>query len=140
MKKTQNGSRGNGLSTAIADTNSNPGRTRICKSLVQLLAGGLLGAAIPAAHAANWAWNTAPGSGNLSATNWTSGTTPGAGTGAPVSTDSLFFGPSSQLTLSNDFSGFTGITNNFLLSTDGLLTDLNANADHYFYRVSPYIP
>jgi arylsulfatase A-like enzyme len=34
----------------------------------------------------------------------------------------------------------TGITNSFLLSTNGLLTDLNANADHYFYRVSPYIP
>ena len=34
----------------------------------------------------------------------------------------------------------TGITNNFLLSTNGWLTDANANADHYFYRVSPYIP
>jgi len=34
----------------------------------------------------------------------------------------------------------SGITNNFLLSTNGLLTDVNANADHYYYRVSPYIP
>ena len=34
----------------------------------------------------------------------------------------------------------TGITNDFLLSTNGLLTDLNASADHYFYRVSPYVP
>lgn len=34
----------------------------------------------------------------------------------------------------------TGITNNFLLSTNGLLTDANANADHYFYQVTPYIP
>ena len=34
----------------------------------------------------------------------------------------------------------TGITNNFLLSTNGWLIDPNANADHYFYRVSPYIP
>jgi hypothetical protein len=34
----------------------------------------------------------------------------------------------------------TGIANNFLLSTNGLLTDAAANADHYFYRVSPYIP
>ena len=34
----------------------------------------------------------------------------------------------------------TGITNNFLVSTNGVLTDPNASADHYFYRVSPYIP
>jgi len=34
----------------------------------------------------------------------------------------------------------TGITNNFLLSTNGWLIDANASADHNFYRVSPYIP
>ena len=34
----------------------------------------------------------------------------------------------------------TGITNNFLLSTNGLVTDPNATADHYFYQVTPYIP
>jgi arylsulfatase A-like enzyme len=34
----------------------------------------------------------------------------------------------------------TGITNNFLLSTNGWLIDANASADHNFYRISPYIP
>ena len=34
----------------------------------------------------------------------------------------------------------TGLTNNFLLSTNGWLTDATATADHYFYRVTPYIP
>jgi arylsulfatase A-like enzyme len=34
----------------------------------------------------------------------------------------------------------TGITNNFLLSTNGWLIDPNASADHNFYRISPYIP
>ncbi len=66
-----------------------------------------MGAALPTAHAANWAWDTAPGSGNFNDVNWTSGTVPGAGTGTPVSTDSLYFGTSSQLTLNNDFSSFT---------------------------------
>jgi len=33
-----------------------------------------------------------------------------------------------------------GITNNFLLSTNGWLIDANASADHNFYRISPYIP
>lgn len=33
-----------------------------------------------------------------------------------------------------------GITNNFLLSTNGLLTDANATADHYFYRLTQYVP
>jgi len=34
----------------------------------------------------------------------------------------------------------SGTTDNFLLSTNGLVTDPNANADHYFYQVTPYIP
>jgi hypothetical protein len=33
-----------------------------------------------------------------------------------------------------------GITNNFLLSTNGLLTDANAVNDHNFYQITPYIP
>jgi arylsulfatase A-like enzyme len=33
-----------------------------------------------------------------------------------------------------------GISNNFLLSTNGLLTDLNAVNDHNFYLATPYIP
>ena len=77
------------------------------KSFVRLLAGCLLGAAIPVAHAASWAWDTAPVSGNFNDANWTSGTTPGAGTGTPASADSLYFGASSQLLLTNNFSGFT---------------------------------
>jgi arylsulfatase A-like enzyme len=32
----------------------------------------------------------------------------------------------------------TGITNNLLISTNGLLTDSGANADHYYYRITPY--
>ena len=28
----------------------------------------------------------------------------------------------------------------FLQSTNGLVTDPNATADHYFYQVTPYIP
>ncbi|MBW8864566.1 MAG: sulfatase-like hydrolase/transferase [Verrucomicrobia bacterium] len=34
----------------------------------------------------------------------------------------------------------TGITDNLLPTANGLLTDVNANADHFYYRVSPYIP
>jgi arylsulfatase A-like enzyme len=34
----------------------------------------------------------------------------------------------------------TGTTDTFLLSTNGLVKDPNANADHYFYQVIPYIP
>jgi arylsulfatase A-like enzyme len=34
----------------------------------------------------------------------------------------------------------TGTTNNFLLSTNGLVTDLDATADHGFYEVTPYLP
>jgi arylsulfatase B len=34
----------------------------------------------------------------------------------------------------------TGTATNSLVSTNGLITDLNANADHYFYQVRPYIP
>jgi arylsulfatase A-like enzyme len=33
-----------------------------------------------------------------------------------------------------------GITNNSLLSTNGLIIDTNAIADHYFYQVTPYMP
>ena len=32
-----------------------------------------------------------------------------------------------------------GITNNFLLSTNGLMTDASATASQYFYQVTPYI-
>src|ERR1035437_5872357 len=77
------------------------------KSLIRLLISSLLGAAVPAALAANWAWDTSPGSGNFNDTNWTSGTIPGAGAGTPASADSLYFGASSQLLLTNDFSGVT---------------------------------
>jgi len=34
----------------------------------------------------------------------------------------------------------TGVTNNFLLTTNGLLKDAGANASQYFYQVAPYIP
>lgn len=34
----------------------------------------------------------------------------------------------------------TGTTNNFLLTTNGLVTDQSANASHYFYQVTPYVP
>jgi len=34
----------------------------------------------------------------------------------------------------------TGTTNNFLLVTNGLVTDPGANAGRYFYQVTPYIP
>jgi hypothetical protein len=33
-----------------------------------------------------------------------------------------------------------GITNNFLLSTSGVLTDSSPNASSYFYQVTPYVP
>ena len=32
------------------------------------------------------------------------------------------------------------INSTYLVSTNGWLVDANASADHYFYRVSPYIP
>ena len=81
--------------------------TRVRKPLARLLASGLLSIALPTAYAANWAWDTAPGSGNFNDTNWTSGNAPGAGTGTPASADSLYFGASSQVLLTNDFSSFT---------------------------------
>jgi autotransporter-associated beta strand protein len=89
----------------------NPERHRLTnrprKPFVRLLAGCLLAAAVPAAQAANWAWDSAPIASNFNSTNWTSGTVPGAGAGTPASGDSLYFGASSQTSLSNDFSGFT---------------------------------
>ena len=72
----------------------------------RLLAVGLLGAVIPVAHAANWAWDTAPTATNFGSANWTSGTSPGAGTGTPATGDSLYFGTSSQLSLTNDLSSY----------------------------------
>ena len=89
-------------------------RSRARNPLIAWLAGGLLLAALPAAKAANWAWDTTPASGNFNDVNWTSGTVPGAGTGTPASADSLYFGASSQLSLTNDFSSFTfnGLTFN----------------------------
>ena len=88
--------------------------SRMRKPLLRLLIGSLLGVALPAALAANWAWDTSPGGANFNSANWTSGAIPGADTGTPASADSLYFGASSQLSLSNDFSGFTfnGLTFN----------------------------
>jgi autotransporter-associated beta strand protein len=91
-----------------------------------LFAGCLIVATLPAAHAANWAWNTSPGSANFNAANWTSGTVPGAGTGKPVSTDSLYFGTSSQLALNNDFSGFTFNGLNFNSGANAFIIGGNA--------------
>ena len=87
---------------------------RARKPFARLLAGCLLSITVPTAFAANWAWDTAPGSGNFSDANWTSGNIPGAGAGTPASADSLYFGASSQQLLTNDFSGFTfnGLTFN----------------------------
>ena len=66
------------------------------------------------AQAANWAWSTAPGSATFAGNNWTSGTVPGAASSTPGSGDSLYFGTSSMLGLTNNDSGFTfaGLTFN----------------------------
>jgi len=87
---------------------------RARKPFANLLAGCLIAAAVPTAQAANWAWDTAPGSANFNSANWTSGTAPGAGTGTPASGDSLYFGASGQLLLNNDFNNyaFGGLTFN----------------------------
>lgn len=84
------------------------------RPFARLLAGCLLAAALPTAQAANWAWNSAPVASNFNSANWTSGTVEGAGTGTPASADSLYFGASSQTSLSNDFSSFAfnGLTFN----------------------------
>jgi len=73
-----------------------------------------LGLATGARAQNNWAWDTTPGTAKFSGPNWTSGTTPGAGTATPASGDSLYFGTSSQLSLTNDDVGFTfdGLTFN----------------------------
>jgi autotransporter-associated beta strand protein len=80
-----------------------------------LLFAGLAYKTIVQSHAANWSWSTSPGTTNFNANNWTSGTTPGSATGKPAAGDSLFFGTSSQLALTNDYSAataFNGITFN----------------------------
>jgi len=66
------------------------------------------------ARAANSAWSTAPASSKFADNNWTSGTTPGAASSTPSSGDSLYFGTSSILALTNNDSGFTfaGLTFN----------------------------
>jgi len=73
--------------------------------LLAVIAGGLI--SNQTAFAANWAWSTTPGNANFSANNWTSGTTPGTATGTPASGDSLYFGTSSILSLTNDDNGFS---------------------------------
>ena len=75
------------------------------RNLLKIL--GLLALSEPCAKGANWAWDTAPGSAAYGGGNWTSGTTPGSGTGTPASGDSLYFGTSSVLTLTNNDSNFT---------------------------------
>ena len=122
MKKLFNSTAVGDLSPLPVKTKTIPRRNSARISLVRLLAGCLIGAAVPNVFAANWAWDTAPGSGNFNDTNWTSDTIPGAGTGTPVSTDSLYFGSSSQLTLNNDFSSFT-------------LNGLNFNSDASAYTI-----
>jgi autotransporter-associated beta strand protein len=77
------------------------------KSFFYWLAGGLLGAALPLAHAANWAWDSSPAATNFNSANWTSGSTPGTGTGTPATGDSLYFGASSQFSLNNDLNNYS---------------------------------
>ena len=107
MNNSPNPIGGGKLSPAIASIPPNLTRHSARRTFVRLLAGCMIGATLPTAHAANWAWDTAPGSANFNDANWTSGIAPGAGAGTPVSTDSLYFGTSSQLTLNNDFNSFT---------------------------------
>ena len=65
-------------------------------------------------QAANWAWATAPTSAKFGDNNWTSGTTPGTASSTPASGDSLYFGTSGILALTNNDSAFTfaGLTFN----------------------------
>jgi len=107
MKTTLNRNTVGNSSPSVVSTPPIPRNNFARKSFVRFLAGCLFGVALSVAHAANWAWDTAPGSGNFNDANWTSGTAPGAGTGTPTSSDSLYFGASSQLLLTNNFSSFT---------------------------------